>query len=79
MSIDRKTWDSHGKIKIPENPNEPQMTVSGRRYRVGEAGPEEFIPSRSGRIDLDGVSGGSADAKAPGPPPPPTTPDPTSC
>ena len=38
---------------------------AGRRYLVGEAGPEMFVPSRSGRIDANGSSGGGGvDAKA---------------
>ena len=38
---------------------------AGRRYRVGEGGPEDFIPSRSGRIEPHGSSGGGGvDAKA---------------
>ena len=37
---------------------------AGRRYRVGERGPEDFIPSRSGRIEPNGSSGGGVDAKA---------------
>ena len=35
---------------------------AGRRYLVGERGPEMFVPSRSGRID-PGSRGGGADAK----------------
>ena len=34
---------------------------SGRRYLVGEAGPEMFIPSRSGRIEPNGSGGGTVD------------------
>ena len=38
---------------------------AGRRYLVGEAGPELFVPSRSGRIDPNVSSGGGGvDAKA---------------
>ena len=37
---------------------------AGRRYLVGEAGPELFVPSRSGRIDPNVSSGGGVDAKA---------------
>ena len=37
---------------------------AGRSYVVGEAGPERFIPSRSGRIEPHGSSGGGVDAKA---------------
>ena len=39
--------------------------LAGHRYRVGERGPEDFIPSRSGRIEPNGSSGGGGvDAKA---------------
>ena len=38
---------------------------AGVRYRVGERGPEDFIPSQSGRIDPNVSSGGGGvDAKA---------------
>ena len=37
---------------------------SGRPYIVGEAGPEMFIPSSSGRIEPNGSSGGGVDPKA---------------
>ena len=37
---------------------------AGRSYLVGEGGPEMFIPSRSGRIQPHGSSGGGVDAKA---------------
>ena len=38
--------------------------LAGHRYRVGERGPEDFIPSRSGRIEPNGSSGGGGvDAK----------------
>ena len=37
---------------------------SGRRYLVGEAGPEMFVPSQGGRIEPHGTSGGGIDAKA---------------
>ena len=37
---------------------------SGRPYIVGEAGPEMFVPSGSGRIEPNGSSGGGMDAKA---------------
>ena len=36
---------------------------AGRRYKVGEAGPEMFVPSQSGRIEPNGSSGGGASAK----------------
>ena len=36
---------------------------AGRSYVVGEAGPERFIPSQSGRIDPNGSSGSGMDAK----------------
>ena len=38
--------------------------LAGHRYRVGERGPEDFIPSRSGRIEPNGSSGSGVDAKA---------------
>ena len=39
--------------------------LAGHRYRVGERGPEDFVPSRSGRIEPNGSSsGGGVDAKA---------------
>ena len=38
---------------------------AGRPYMVGEAGPELFVPSRSGRIDPNVSSGGGVDAKEP--------------
>ena len=37
---------------------------AGQRYKVGEAGPEMFIPSERGRIEPHGSSGGGVDAKA---------------
>ena len=37
---------------------------AGQRYMVGEAGPEMFVPSQSGRIEPNGSSGGGVDAKA---------------
>ena len=37
---------------------------SGRRYLVGEGGPEMFVPSQSGRIEPNGSSSGGMDAKA---------------
>ena len=37
---------------------------AGRPYMVGERGPELFVPSRSGRIEPNGASGGGVDAKA---------------
>ena len=38
---------------------------AGVRYRVGERGPEDFIPSQSGRIDPNvSRGGGGVDAKA---------------
>ena len=37
---------------------------AGQRYRVGEGGPEMFIPSERGRIEPHGSSGGGVDAKA---------------
>ena len=37
---------------------------AGRPYMVGERGPELFVPSRSGRIEPHGSSGGGVDAKA---------------
>ena len=37
---------------------------AGRPYMVGERGPELFVPSRSGRIEPNGSSGGGVDAKA---------------
>ena len=38
---------------------------AGRRYVVGEGGPEMFIPSRSGRIEPNGsATGGSLDPRA---------------
>ena len=37
---------------------------AGRQYLVGERGPEMFVPSRSGRIEPNGSSGGGVDAKA---------------
>ena len=38
---------------------------AGRPYMVGERGPELFVPSRSGRIEPNGSSGGGGvDAKA---------------
>ena len=37
---------------------------AGRPYMVGERGPELFVPSRSGRIEPNGSSGGAVDAKA---------------
>ena len=38
---------------------------AGRSYLVGEDGPERFVPSRSGRIEPNGSSGGGGvDAKA---------------
>ena len=36
---------------------------AGRPYMVGERGPELFVPSRSGRIEPNGSSGGGASAK----------------
>ena len=36
---------------------------AGRRYMVGEAGPEMFVPSQGGRIEPNGSSGGGASAK----------------
>ena len=36
---------------------------AGQRYKVGEAGPEMFIPSERGRIEPHGSSGGGASAK----------------
>ena len=39
---------------------------AGRRYLVGEGGPEMFVPSQSGRIAPNGSSGGGVDAKAVG-------------
>ena len=36
---------------------------AGQRYRVGEGGPEMFIPSERGRIEPHGSSGGGASAK----------------
>ena len=39
---------------------------AGRRYLVGEGGPEMFVPSQSGRIASNGSSGGGVDAKAVG-------------
>ena len=37
---------------------------AGRPYRVGEGGPEMFVPSQSGRIEPHGSSGGGVDSKA---------------
>ena len=36
---------------------------TGQRYKVGEAGPEMFVPSERGRIEPNGSSGGGASAK----------------
>ena len=38
--------------------------VAGRKYRVGETGPEMFVSSERGRIEPNGSSGGGMDAKA---------------
>ena len=49
----------------PEGRQHGGPVIAGRRYRVGERGPEDFIPSRSGRIDPNVSSGGGGvDAKA---------------
>ena len=37
---------------------------AGRRYMVGEAGPEMFVPSQGGRIEPNGSSSSGVDAKA---------------
>ena len=37
---------------------------AGKRYLVGERGPEMFIPSRSGQIQAHGSRGGGVDSKA---------------
>ena len=36
---------------------------AGRRYMVGEAGPEMFVPSSSGRIEPNGSGGGTVDPR----------------
>ena len=36
---------------------------AGRVYRVGEAGPETFVPSQSGRIEPNGSRGGTVDPR----------------
>ena len=37
--------------------------LTGRPYLVGEAGPEIFVPSQSGRIEPNGSGGGAADPR----------------